>query len=340
MDCQRIDSILDEHQAAALGAAVRSEVEAHLQSCPRCSDAWLSHATLAADAPEPPRDGLFEQLAARAAARSRAAPTPYRRWLAPLGIAAAAAVLAVLVLRPGPGEPARPESGEAGPTVSASAPAPQSGLAQTESVSRPDRARFMAGRDYERLAQPAPTVSDPGLIEVCEFFMFGCPHCFAFEPALEAWDEAQPEHVSLVRVPAIFNATARLHAQAYYTAEVLGQAEALRGPFYEEIHVRGNALASVAAIRELFGRHGIDAASFDEAFESVGVQARLQRAEEMNRRYRISVTPSMGVNGKYLTNAAMVGSNEAMLEVVDALVESELGEPCRDSDGTRCPLFE
>jgi thiol:disulfide interchange protein DsbA len=337
MDCRHIDSILDEHGTGALSAAERSEVDGHLARCPRCADAWLSHETLVMDEPEPPEDGLFERIAAQAHSGPRDLPSRHRRRVVPLGIAAAVALLGVLIFRFGPEEPARPASRDAGTTTSAQLPADDP--APTGLLAQPDReARFVAGRDYERLTQPAPTISDSGFIEVCEFFMFGCPHCFEFEPSLEAWDEAQPDYVSLVRVPAIFNATARLHAQAYYTAEVLGQAESLRRPFYEEIHVRGNSLATVAAIRELFGRHGIDAGSFDEVFNSFGVQARLQRAEEMNRRYRVSATPSMGVNGKYLTNAAMVGSNEAMLEVVDALIESELRESCRESDDSRCPL--
>jgi thiol:disulfide interchange protein DsbA len=335
MDCRRIDSILDEHGIDALSAAERSEADAHLARCGRCSDAWLSHEVLLADAPELPADGLLEHLAARALAVPQAPPLRQRRLVLPLGLAAALAVLAVLVLPFRPGEPPTPAAAPTGaPTRAAVADPAPAGLVGQPGGETP----FVAGRDYERLAQPAPTISGPQFIEVCEFFMFGCPHCFEFEASLEAWNQARPDDVSLVRVPVLFNATARLHAQAYYTAEVLGRAEAMRLPFYEEIHVRGNPLATLASIRELFVRHGIDAGTFDAAFDSPAVALRLERAEEMNRLYRVSATPSIGVNGRYLTHAGLVGSNEAMLEVVDSLVAAERREPCRESDGSLCPF--
>lgn len=38
------------------------------------------------------------------------------------------------------------------------------------------------GRQYLTLSQALPTT--PGKIEVVEFFWYGCPHCYAFEPAI------------------------------------------------------------------------------------------------------------------------------------------------------------
>jgi thiol:disulfide interchange protein DsbA len=199
--------------------------------------------------------------------------------------------------------------------------------------------RFVAGRDYERLPVPVPTASAEGRIEVCEFFIFWCTHCFAFEPELEAWSQGKPEYVDLVRVPALFNAAAVLQAQAFYTAEALGLIDEMRRPFYDEIHVRGNPLASRRDIQEFFTRNfGVTEARFDEVFDSFGVRANLDRAEDLNRRYRVSATPSIGVNGKYLTNASMTGTNEAMLEVVDSLVEAEARGLCGGDDAAKCPF--
>ena len=55
------------------------------------------------------------------------------------------------------------------------------------------------GTHYVRLAQPAPvTLPSPDKkIEVVEFFWYGCPHCNAFEPALEAWAKQLPADVVL-----------------------------------------------------------------------------------------------------------------------------------------------
>ena len=41
------------------------------------------------------------------------------------------------------------------------------------------------GTNYVRLTQPVPVPSN-GKIELIEFFWYGCPHCNAFEPELDA----------------------------------------------------------------------------------------------------------------------------------------------------------
>ncbi|MGH8307468.1 MAG: thiol:disulfide interchange protein DsbA/DsbL, partial [Gammaproteobacteria bacterium] len=41
---------------------------------------------------------------------------------------------------------------------------------------------FKEGVNYVPVSPPQPTTVQPGQIEVIEFFWYGCPHCFAFEP--------------------------------------------------------------------------------------------------------------------------------------------------------------
>ena len=57
------------------------------------------------------------------------------------------------------------------------------------------------GHDFQ-LINP-PLVADKSRIEVTEFFWYGCPHCFDFEPLLSAWVKKLPADVSFRRVPAI-----------------------------------------------------------------------------------------------------------------------------------------
>ena len=197
---------------------------------------------------------------------------------------------------------------------------------------------FVAGRDYELVRNAELFEEESEQIVVCEFFMFECIFCFNFEPSLAEWEETQTDDVSVERVPALFNPLARLHAQAFYAAEVLGQSEGLHMAFYEEVHVRGNSLATVDSIQAFFGRNGIDGRAFDEAFESRAVEVSMRRAEELNALYGVTATPSLGVNGKYLTSPGLTGSNERMFDVVDALVLAEAEDRCRSGDSEWCPF--
>jgi thiol:disulfide interchange protein DsbA len=189
----------------------------------------------------------------------------------------------------------------------------------------PTTARFELGRSYLRLSPTQPTSSNPDQVEVCEVFWYGCPHCRAFDPLLERWRAAQPEHVSFVRVPAVWNPLLVMHARAFYTAEALGYGAEMHAEFFAEYHDRRNMLDTEPKLEEFFARFGISPEAFKSAFDSVAVQLKLQRADELSRRYRIESVPTMVVNGKYTTSGDNVGvaSYEELLALVDELVAAE-----------------
>lgn len=348
MDCQRIDAILNEHAIGALSAAERSEADAHLERCQRCADAWLGYETLVAEVLAKPRPGLFDEIAANVTAQPPliAVRASTQRWVSVAGIAASALLVALLaaVLVPDDDTGLRSigTGSEIGGIEVADTPSGTTNLSPLlgQPESNAALSEFVAGRDYERVRNSELLDEDSEQIAVCEFFMFECVFCFNFERSLLEWEATVADEVSVERVPALFNSLARLHAQAFYTAEVLGQSEGLHMAFYQEIHDLGNPLASVAAIRDFFGSNGIDVRDFDEAFESRAVEASMRRAEELNALYGVTATPSLGVNGKYLTNPGLTGSNERMFEVVDALVLSEARERCSSGDSDWCPFFE
>jgi protein dithiol oxidoreductase (disulfide-forming) len=122
---------------------------------------------------------------------------------------------------------------------------------------------------------------------------------------------------------ALWNPTLQLHARMFYTAQRLERGEEMHTAFFREIHERGNMLDTEEKIQEFFGSFGVDAATFKAAWDSFEVQAKLQRADELNRRYRISSVPTIIVNGKYTTDGPMAGSYDALLDLVDELVVAE-----------------
>jgi protein dithiol oxidoreductase (disulfide-forming) len=314
MNCHQMDTILDDHALHSLSAPQRSEADAHLAMCVRCSNAWLGYRVLADDVPGEPRLELFGAVAAYVAAADRPLPLT-RRFATWGGVVAAALLVAALasssLFRYGTApETTEPVSGPVGDPATGKATQPTDAL------------HVVAGRQYRVLPTRVPTDSAAGKIEVTEFFMFDCLPCFSFEPTLEAWRLRQPGYVEFVRVPAIFKPTALLHAQAFYTAEALGKLDEMRMPLYEEIHLRGNPLATEDAVKTFFGQFGVDGRTFDQAFGSPGVRAKLEHAVQLNQHYGVTATPSVGVNGRYLTNPSMAAPQD-LLEVVDALVQVE-----------------
>ncbi len=221
-----------------------------------------------------------------------------------------------------------PEGGSAGagdalPAASEAAAAEEPELLANDPGGEEEAGRFRLGVQYMRLSPTQPTSSSPDQIEVAEVFWYGCPHCNNFDPYVERWLASKPDYINFVRIPAVWNPLLQFHARAFYTAEALGKGEEMHREFFREIHERGNTLDTEAKLVEFFGRFGVDQQAFKAAFDSFAVNTKLQRADELNRRYRIGSVPTLIVNGKYTTDGGQAGGYDDLLELVTELAAAE-----------------
>ncbi|MGP1677292.1 MAG: thiol:disulfide interchange protein DsbA/DsbL [Burkholderiales bacterium] len=186
------------------------------------------------------------------------------------------------------------------------------GLAQAQPV---------AGVEYRQLATAQPT-DVPGKIEVIEFFWYGCPHCYNFEPVLEPWVKKLPKDVHFRRIPAMFNDEYAQGARAFYALEAVGAEERLHKALFDAIHTGARLrVADEAALTEWLGKHGVDTKKFAAAYRSFSVEGKLKRADQLTRAYKIDGVPSMAVDGKYVVITENIKSLEHLLAITDYLVE-------------------
>lgn len=173
--------------------------------------------------------------------------------------------------------------------------------------------------DYVRLSQPLAT--EKGKIEVLEFFWYGCPHCFSFEPALDAWQKKLPADVAFRRVPVAFRQNFAIHQRLYYAIEAMGKVEELHRKVFQAIHGERNPLDKEADILAFIEKNGVDKAKFLEVFNSFTVSTKAKQASRLVDAYKIDGVPALGIHGRYFTSGQLAGSPERALVVADALIE-------------------
>lgn len=178
---------------------------------------------------------------------------------------------------------------------------------------------FVEGKDYEKLAAATPGLS-AGRIEVLEFFWYGCTHCNAFEPTLEAWIRKLPGNVAFRRVPVTFTSLHQTHAALFYALEALNQLHELHPVVFAAIHTRRRRLDSEKDIVAFIGERGLDAASFLEAFKSFGVGTKVRHARATAEDYRVNGVPTLGIHRRFTTSGSLAGSHERALAVADHLI--------------------
>ena len=202
-------------------------------------------------------------------------------------------------------------------------------LAVAEAPAAAREWQYKEGEHYVRMVPTQPTVGSADKIEVAEFFWYGCGHCYDLEPFINEWAKNKDPNVRFVRIPATWNALVQLHAQLYYTEEVLARngilkdAEAFRETVFQEYHQRGNRMTSEAAIQKLFGRFGVSEEDFQTTWSSFEVNQKLRVAADLMRRYSVSSVPAIVVNGKYRTSASETGTYPRLIEAINELTVRE-----------------
>jgi len=176
-----------------------------------------------------------------------------------------------------------------------------------------------ADAGFEYVVIPQQPVPAGEVIEVIEFFWYGCPYCYRLQDPLEAWLARKPADIVFRRVPAMFRPSWVNHARLYLALETL-DALALHRAVFDAIHTGGNRLEEHEAIAEWMGRQGVARERWLAAYDHPQMESRLRLAIAQLQQYRISGTPTLVVDGRYLTSSSMTAGVPALIPVLDQLV--------------------
>lgn len=176
------------------------------------------------------------------------------------------------------------------------------------------------GKDYAVINPPQPT-DVPGKIEVTEFFWYGCPHCYHFEPTFNQWMKKQPKDVAVRFVAAPLNPAWVPGAKLYFALDAMNLEGKLREDIFRAIHVEHQFNpADDRAFGPWLSKKGVDATKFKEAYDSFAVQSKIQRAGQQAQRSGIDGTPGVVVAGRYRILEPAGMTPEHFMQVADALV--------------------
>jgi protein dithiol oxidoreductase (disulfide-forming) len=181
------------------------------------------------------------------------------------------------------------------------------------------------GKDF-RAVQPPQPVESGQRIEVLEFFQYSCPHCFTFTPDLEKWRKSAGDEVDYRRIPINWDNSTLNHTKLYYALEALGKLDSMHEKVFSAFHNGKRRLLDLGEITDFVGNNGIDKKQFTDTFNSFTVATKTNRAGQIWRAYKIDGTPSLGVDGKFVTAPSMVGTRDGGIAALTALVQRARSE--------------
>lgn len=179
-------------------------------------------------------------------------------------------------------------------------------------------------KDFTYVKPPQPT--EGAKIEVLEFFQYTCPHCASYDPILEKWKKTLPADVEYRRNPIAWNDQTLPHVKIYYTLEALKKTDEMHTKVFRAVQVDRRPLLKPDEIADFMAANGIDRKQWLDTYNSFAVNTRAGRAGQVWKAYKIDGTPTMAVDGKFITAPHMVGSREGSLPVLDHLIQRARSE--------------
>ncbi len=197
-------------------------------------------------------------------------------------------------------------------------------LATWASPAAPSTNAQLASNPFVVKLDPPQYVENDGKIEVLEFFAYGCPHCAALEPKIEAWAKKLSADVKLKRVPALNPIRGIDSAPLFYTLEGMGLQEKLRQKIFDAANVENVILGNPATLNAWLEKQGVDIKQYAEVQKSFSIQNKIARAKRMSVDYKIANVPSMVVNGRFVAQVpdGISGPDQIFVNVDQLIVDA------------------
>lgn len=175
--------------------------------------------------------------------------------------------------------------------------------------------------DVDYRVIPKQQLSDTERIEVVYFFYYGCQWCYQFEPYVDDWLKKKPVDVSFRRVPALRSTRWVTLTRAYYTFEALDLVARLHAKAFRAFHREDVDLQSEGTLFDWVAKQGVKRDRFEEVFRSDAVTGRMTDSRALTNAFQIESTPSVSVDGRYLTSSGMTGGVAELLVVMEELIQ-------------------
>lgn len=183
-------------------------------------------------------------------------------------------------------------------------------------------AEVVEGRDYVTM-DPRPTESGER-VEVIEFFFYGCDSCYMLFPVMQQWVERRASLIDFKRIPALRRSAWIPLSHLFFTLKSMGVLPRLHGRVYQAIHEQSLRLSSRSEQIDWAEEQGLDRAQFEATIDSDETLIATQLARDATVAYGIRFTPSIVVDGRFLTTGEMISNSSRLSSVLDQLVEMAL----------------
>ena len=182
---------------------------------------------------------------------------------------------------------------------------------------------YLEGMHYKKITPIYATDNDKQVV-VYEFFGYPCPHCANFQPYMKSLHKGLPDYVKVIRVPLGFNPSWKVLAQGYYTAQSLGVLEKSHQSMFDALQKQHKKFRSIEDLADWYvTEYNVDKKEFLATANSFMIDGMISKGNNIAVKMKITNTPKLVINGKFMPEITALGSNDAVIELTRYLIQQE-----------------
>lgn len=178
-------------------------------------------------------------------------------------------------------------------------------------------AQFEAGKHFTVIADE--TTDEP---VVMEFFSYGCGGCFQFDSTFSQAKRVLGEQATFAYIPSDFGGGFWTPAQdLFLVLEALDLRDDLHTQAFAYFHASRRPV-NESTVKSFLAENGVGEEKFEKTLKSFAVHVKEKRYDQLTKRYRISSTPTVIVNGKYRVERQALNSPQEFVQLVRYLLQN------------------
>jgi len=155
--------------------------------------------------------------------------------------------------------------------------------------------------------------------QVLEFFSYACGACYTMESFVTQFKKNNSD-IKIIPVPTdLGHPQWKIYVKAYYLGELLNVLDKSHAKIFHKIHVEKRQITNDSALKQFFVDLGVDSDKYDKAEKSFTLNAKIRKAKQLNKKYRISGTPTFVANQRYKLNNKNLKSTEMIEKALKEL---------------------
>lgn len=167
-------------------------------------------------------------------------------------------------------------------------------------------------------------------------FSYGCYGCFKIEEEFNEYRSSKPSNVEFKRVPVVFNNAWDKIAKMYYAYEQLGVTQILHGLTFVWVQdqlknsksIDDESISSFLTetmqsteLKNKLQAKGFTVDTYLDTLKSITVNRDKNKGDRLFRAYRITSTPSVVVNGKYIITLEEAKNYDNIIKAIKELTK-------------------